>query len=379
MGSDALPDSTAHVGVNLLWLRSGRVGGTEDYAVRMLSAIPLDSSVRLTLFGPPGFAEAHPALAERFEVVKSPVGKSRPLRVLMENSWLAVQCRRRGISLVHHFGGTVPWMGIRPAIVTIHDLQPLDHPKRFSLIKRLYLKTMLPRSVRGAEVVVTVSEFCRSRLVERLGVDPERVVVLPAPVDASSGASEMPLAAAEPDLSHPFVLYPAVAYPHKNHEVLLRALARLAADGVDVALVASGGPGPRDAKLDHLADELGVGSKWHRLGRIPRAVLDGLFRQAVAMVFPSRYEGYGLPVVEAMARGCPVVAADAGALPEVVGAGGRLLDPDDEDQWADAIGKLVEDGDARHELSAAGRSRVLELADLDPGAELSGLYAKVAG
>ncbi|MDE0578536.1 MAG: glycosyltransferase family 1 protein [bacterium] len=368
-----------HVGVNLLWLRSGRVGGTEDYAVRVLSAIPLDSPVRLTLFGPPGFAEAHRALAERFEVVTSPVGKSRPLRVLMENSWLAVQCRRRGIALVHHFGGTVPWMGVRPAIVTVHDLQPLDHPKRFSLIKRLYLKTMLPRSVRGAEVVVTVSEFCRSRLVERLGADPERVVVLPAPVDASSGASEMPLAAAEPDLSHPFVLYPAVAYPHKNHEVLLRALARLAADGVDVALVASGGPGPRDAKLDHLADELGVGSKWHRLGRIPRAVLDGLFRQAVAMVFPSRYEGYGLPVVEAMARGCPVVAADAGALPEVVGAGGRLLDPDDEDQWADAIGKLVVDADARHELSAAGRSRVRELADLDPGAELCGLYAKVAG
>ena len=367
-----------HVGVNLLWLRSARVGGTEDYAVRMLSAIPLESPIRLTLFGPPGFAKAHPELAERFEVVMPPVGKTRLLRVVVENTWLVAQCRRRGLDVVHHFGGTVPILGGNPAVVTVHDLQPLDHPKRFSLIKRLYLRAMLPWSMRRAEAIVTVSEFCRSRLVKRLGVEPERVVVLPAPVDASLGVTEMPLAAAVPDLSHPFVLYPAVAYPHKNHEVLLRALALLAADGVDVELVVSGGPGPRDAKLDQLADELGVGSKWHRLGRIPRAVLDGLFRQAVAMAFPSRYEGYGLPVVEAMARGCPVVAADAGGLSEVVGAGGRLLDPDDHFAWAEVIGKLAVDADARRALSEAGRSRVRELAVLKPEAELCSLYAKVA-
>ena len=374
---------TISVGVNLLWLRSGRVGGSEDYAVRLLSAIPPNIPVRLTLFVPPGFAKAHPSLTERYEVATSPVGKLRPLRVLVENTWLAAGCRRRGLDMVHHFGGTVPLAGVRPAMVTVHDLQPLDHPKRFGLAKRLYLRVMLPWSVRRAELVVTVSEFCRSRLVERLRVDPQRVAVVPAPVEASSSSSDMPLAAAVPDLSHPFVLYPALTYPHKNHEVLLRSLARLADDGVDVELVITGGPGPLDAKLDHLADKLGVGNRWHRLGRIPRAVLDGLYRQAVATVFPSRYEGYGLPVVEAMIRGCPVVAARAGGLPEVVGSGGRLLDPDDCAMWADAIGGLVGDDDARRELSEAGRSRVRELAEIDPGAELcrlyTGLYNKVAG
>ncbi|WP_419850635.1 glycosyltransferase family 4 protein [Candidatus Poriferisocius sp.] len=369
---------TISVGVNLLWLRSGRVGGTEDYAVRLLSAIPPDGSVRLTLFAPRGFAEAHPSLAERWEVVTSPVGKRRPLRVLVENTWLAAQCRRRGLDLVHHFGGTVPLVGVRPAVVTIHDLQPLDHPRRFGLVKRLYLRVMLPWSARRAEVIVTVSEFCRNRLVERLKVDPQRVAVVPAPVDVSSNESDMPLAAAAPDLASPFVLYPAVTYSHKNHEVLLRALARLADDGVDVALVISGGPGPLDIKLDHLAERLGVGGRWHRLGRIPRAVLDGLYRQAVAMVFPSKYEGYGLPAVEAMVRGCPVVAANAGALPDVVGSGGRLVEPDDDAQWADAIGKLVGDADARRELSEAGASRARELAEFDPGAGLYSLYTKVA-
>ncbi|MYH72472.1 MAG: glycosyltransferase family 4 protein [Acidimicrobiia bacterium] len=367
------------VGVNLLWLRSGRVGGSEDYAVRLVSAIPADAPVRLTLFAPRGFAQAHPSLADRHEVVVSPPARSRPLRVFIENTWLAAQCRRRDLAVVHHLGGTVPWLGVQPVIVTIHDLQPLDHPKRFSLVKRMYLKAMLPWSVRRAEAIATVSEFCRSRLVERLGVDSQRVAVVPAPVDASLGTAEMPLAAAVPDLSHPFVLYPAVAYPHKNHEVLLRALSRLAADGVDVELVATGGRGPQDAKLDQLAVDLGVGRRWHRLGRIPRSVLDGLYRQAVATVFPSKYEGYGLPVVEAMARGCPVVAADVGALPEVVGMGGRLLDPDDDSQWAEAIAKLVVDSDSRRELSEAGLSRVSALAEVDSAAKLCRLYSQVAG
>ncbi|MCQ3811483.1 MAG: glycosyltransferase family 4 protein [Acidimicrobiia bacterium] len=378
MDTKASETSIITVGVNLLWLRSGRVGGSEDYAVRMLSAVPSDAPVRLVLFVPPGFARAHRSLAERYEVVVSPVGKRRPTRVLSENTWLAAQCRRHRVDAVHHFGGTVPFVGIRPAVVTVHDLQPLDHPRRFSLIKRQYLRAMLPWSVRRADAIVTVSEFCRSRLVERLGIDPQKVAVLPAPMDIASVASDMRLAAAVPDLSHPFVLYPAVAYPHKNHEVLLRALGRLAADGVDIELVATGGPGPQDKKLDQLAAKLGVGDRWHRLGRIPPAVLDGLFRQAVAMVFPSRYEGYGLPVAEAMARACPVVAAEAGGLPEVVGSGGRLLDPDDDAAWAEAIGAMAQDEYARRELIEAGQSRVRELAALDPAAGLCDLYTKVA-
>ena len=367
------------VGVNLLWLRSGRVGGSEEYAVRLLSAFLPEAPVRLTLFALPGFAESHPLLAERHEVVTAKAGKLRPLRVLIENTWLAAQCRRRGLDIVHHLGGTVPFVGVKPSVVTIHDLQPLDHPKRFGSVKRLYLRLMLPWSVRRAEAIITVSEFCRGRLVERLKVDPQRVTIVPAPIDAASAALDMPLAAAAPDLAIPFVLYPAVTYPHKNHEVLLRALARLAADGVDVALVVSGGPGPLDAKLDSLAAELGMGRRWHRLGRIPRAVLDGLYRQAAAMVFPSKYEGYGLPVVEAMARGCPVVAADAGGLPEVVGSGGRVVDPDDVAQWSEAIGEMVGEAVARRELSEAGTARVRELAELDPAVELCGLYDKVVG
>ena len=108
-------------------------------------------------------------------------------------------------------------------------------------------------------------------------------------------------------------------------------------------------------------------------------MLDGLYRHAVATVFPSTYEGYGLPVVEAMARGCPVVAADAGALPEVVGMAGCLVDPGDPGLWAAAIAELAGDADARARLRDAGARRVGELAGLDPGSELCDLYLRVAG
>ncbi|WP_420638526.1 glycosyltransferase family 4 protein [Candidatus Poriferisocius sp.] len=379
MGEANAAGSVISVGVNLLWLRPGRVGGSEDYAVRLLSAIAPDAPVRLTLFVLPGFAKAHPALAERHELSVVPQGRGRALRVVMEHTWLARQCRRRGLSVVHHLGGTVPWVGARPVVVTVHDIQPLDHPEHFGPIKRRYLRRALPWSVGKADAVITVSEFCRRRVIERLDPADTPVVVMSAPVDLSSGHAEGPLGAVEPDLDHPFVLYPAVAYPHKNHEVLLRALARLAHDGVDVEVVATGAPGPQDTALDRLATELGVGPRWHRLGRLPRSVLDGLYRQAAAVVFPSRYEGYGLPVVEAMVRGCPVVAADAGALPEVVGSGGRLVDPDDQAGWAEAIGALVGDADARREWSEAGRNRVGELAGGDPAEELVALYQRVAG
>ncbi|WP_419917507.1 glycosyltransferase family 4 protein [Candidatus Poriferisocius sp.] len=401
---DLLMGDTISVGVNLLWLRPGRVGGSEEYAVRLLAAIDFDAPVRLTLFAQPGFSGAHPRLAERHEVVTSPVGRGRPLRVLSENTWLADQCRRRRPNLVHHFGGTVPLIGNRPSIVTIHDVQPLEFPERFGVVKRSYLRMMLPWSVRRAEAVVTVSGFCRDRLVDHLGVDPRRVRVLPAPVLASTEASANsrltapPLVAANPggvepapgvstsarpplvaDLSRPFVLYPAITYPHKNHAVLLRALARLAGRGLEVDVVVTGIPGPLDGELDRLADALGLGERWHRLGRIPAGVLEGLYRQALAVVFPSRYEGYGLPVVEAMIRGCPVMAADAGSLPEVVGSGGYLVDPDDDASWATAIESLLLDPRARRNLVEAGRSRAQELAGLDPAAELCALYFEVAG
>ncbi|MCY4163897.1 MAG: glycosyltransferase family 1 protein [bacterium] len=380
-------NQTVCVGVNLLWLRPGRVGGSEDYAVRLLTSFPTDASdvpLRCTLFATKRFVKTYPSLQKRFEVVPAPFCGSRVLRVFVENTWLAAQCRRRGLNAIHHLGGTVPLIGIHPAVVTVHDLQPLDYPKRFGFIKRRYLRAMLPWAVRRAEAVVTVSEFCRDRISARLGIAADKIAVIPAPVclpveqPEAHQSPEMPQLTVQPDLSQPFLLYPAVTYPHKNHEVLLRALAMLTQQGKDVALVATGATGPLDDDLDRLATELGVGERWHRLGRVSRQVVDGLYRQALGLVFASRYEGYGLPVAEAMARGCPVLATDTEAIAEVLGNGGRLLDPDDPHVWAEAISDLLTQPTMRQELIAAGICRAQELAALDPAADLCAVYLAVA-
>jgi alpha-1,3-rhamnosyl/mannosyltransferase len=157
-------------------------------------------------------------------------------------------------------------------------------------------------------------------------------------------------------LTGPVLLYPAISYPHKNHDVLVRAMPAVLARHPDATLVCTGRPGPNDQHIDELARELGVSHAVRRLGRIPRGDLDALFDTAAGLVFPSIHEGFGLPLLEAMARGRPILAADASAIPEIVGTNGLLLGPDAPEAWAAAIVELLGNpADAAALADAAGR------------------------
>jgi alpha-1,3-rhamnosyl/mannosyltransferase len=206
--------------------------------------------------------------------------------------------------------------------------------------------------------VTAVSEFTRDDVVARLGVPFDRVVVTPPAVDPdpSPGATadiDAELRAAL-RLDRPWFLYPAITYEHKDHATLVRALARVP----DALLVLTGGAGPAEADLRALTERAGVADRLRRPGRVPEAMLDRLYRGAVALAFPSRFEAVGLPVLEAMARGCPVLAADATALPAVVGGAGRLLPPGDDAAWAGAMVDLLTDPTSRDHLVELGRQRV---------------------
>jgi len=331
------------VGVNLLWLVPGVVGGSENYITRLLHALAgcLPADLDVELFALRQFPDVHPDLAERFRTVVAPIdGSNKPLRVLAESTWLARQLARERIDVVHHAGGRVPLVSRVPAVVTIHDLQPLDMPDNFSKLKRNFLGRALPRSAGRAAVVTAPSEFVRTRLVDLLGVDRERTAVVPAPVRDRSKVTttrETPAVASLLDSGHPYFVYPAITYPHKNHLMLLYAFARLQHARPDARLVLTGGEGPEESALRSSIISLGLDGAVLRTGRVPRGDLDALIGRATALVFPSRYEGFGLPVLEAMAAGCPVIAADATALPEVVDGVGTLVAPDDIPGWADAM------------------------------------------
>lgn len=350
---------TPRVGVNLAWLVPGVVGGSEEATVGALQAVggvAASARIDVVLFGTEELAETHPVLVEQFEFHRVRVRSGKGTRVAAETVVLPRLARRAGVDLMHHAGGVVPLAAPGPVALAIHDTQPLDLPENFSAVKRRYMRLMVPRSVRRATVVTAPSQFVRSRLIDDLGTSPEKVSVVPWSVPAPRPID--PEAALRVDAlvgSTPFVLYPAIAYRHKNHAVLLDAVGRLRRDRVDVQLVLTGAAGPWDAEVARRSALPDLAGGVRVLGRIPRQDLDALMAAASVVAVPSRYEGFGLPALEALAAGRPTVVSSAGSLPEVVGDGALIVDPDDVAGWASAVSSLLNDDDQAGRLVAAGR------------------------
>ena len=233
-------------------------------------------------------------------------------------------------------------------IVVLHDAAPLRHPGWYSPAYAAVQRRLLPAIARRARHVVTVSAFSRRELSELLGLAPERVSVVPGGVDgAFSPAADADRARAALGLARPYVLCVASHTARKNLAALVPAARALAGDGIEV--VVAGGRRPQfaaEAGLDAL----------RLLGAVPDALLPGLYVGAEAFALPSRYEGFGLPVLEAMAAGTPVVAADATALPETCGGAARLVPPTGE-AVRDALLALLGDPAERARLRAAGLAR----------------------
>jgi alpha-1,3-rhamnosyl/mannosyltransferase len=364
------------VGVNLLWLVPGVVGGSEEYTTRLLRALAelAPPDLHLTLFALSSFSEAHPDLVAAYPTVTAQLdGRNKAERVAAEATWLAREAGRRRLDILHHAVGVIPpgpAMARIPAVLTIHDLQPLLLPANFSAVKRRWLGAMLPRSARRARAVLTPSAPTSASVVEVLGVPADRVrtvphgVVPPVPVPAG----RLLEVRQRYRLGAEVVLYPAITYPHKDHLTLVRAFARLAADRAaeersssaaapEPTLVLTGGAGPAEAEVAAAVRASGVGDQVRRTGRIPWTDLDALYELASVVAVPSRFEGFGAPALEAMAAGAPLVAADATALPWVVDDGGLLVPAGDEVAWAGALARLLDDPHERDRLAEAGRAR----------------------
>jgi glycosyltransferase involved in cell wall biosynthesis len=352
--------SRATVGVNLLWLVPDEVGGSEQSTVATVRGlIDLDpTDLALRLFVLPSFADAHPDIVSALPTETAPIsGRSRMRRVLTESTWLAQ--RTRSLDLVHHAGGTVPPRGSTRCVLTLHDIQPLVATATHSVLKRAYLARAVPRSVRAAQRIAVGSAFVRETLVDRLGAPRDKIVVIPHAVPVRPPATPSATLVRRYDLDGPVVLYAAVTYPHKDHRTLLEAFARVRVRHPDAVLVLPGGAGGAEEQVQHQIDmdPHGLGRSVRRLGRIPEADIAGLLELATVVAVPSRYEGFGLPALEAMAAGVPVVVADATSLPEVVGDAGVLVSPGDVTGWTLAIERLLVDPEERARLRRAGLAR----------------------
>jgi glycosyltransferase involved in cell wall biosynthesis len=243
---------------------------------------------------------------------------------------------------VLHYPLTVPIPDAHlPKIVTLQDVLHHDLPEHFSAARRRFRRRAYDHSAQKAEAVIVLSEFVRERAIAKLGLDAGLVHVIPHGVDHA-------LFAPGDEPRQPFLLYPARPWPHKNHERLFHAFAELRAELPELRLVLTGGGLERLEPLP---------SGVERLGLVAVEELASLYRTAACLVFPSLYEGFGLPPLEAMACGCPVAAANATAIPEVCGDAAVYFDPHDPEAIANGVREALALADELHELGLARAAR----------------------
>ena len=288
-----------------------------------------------------------PALRpDRYAVIRPPAGLVHRAGHLWEQTILPLHAARA--ELVYSPANLAPVVSRRNVLV-LHDLAALRHPEAYSRVYVRYQRLMLPALARRARLLLTVSEFSKAELVELLGLEPAEVLVIPEGVGEEfvphDEAQTQPVRARY-GLDRPYVLTLGTVSARKNLGVLAPATRALKERGIDLVLAGSDRGYLRGSE-----------AALRRLGYIADEHLPGLYAGALALVLPSRYEGFGLPCLEAMACGTPVVAARSGALPETVGDAGLLVDPGDGDGFATALLGLADDAAARAERASAGITR----------------------
>lgn len=352
-----------HVGLNLVFLVPGETGGLEVYA-RELSRALLEVApphVRFTAFVNRETAseQAWPE-AERMRVKAVPVrARNRVEWVLGEQLPLPAQGARARIELMHSLATTAPVWGPFRRVVTIHDLIYARYPQTHAGVRGVGMRLLVPAAARRSDRVIVGSQATRRDLVELLHLDPSAIDVVPYGLGAVRRASPLPESQIRSllDLDERRVLLSLSAKrPHKNLLALIGALALVPAEDRPV-LVLPGYPTWHEAELRARAAALGVADDLRLPGWLPEAELEALWQVSEAFVFPSLYEGFGMPVLEAMARGVPVACSNASSLPEVAGEAALLFDPEDERAIAAAIGRLGVEPELRAALAAAGRER----------------------
>jgi glycosyltransferase involved in cell wall biosynthesis len=319
------------VGICLLTLVPGVVGGSERYARELARALARAGRLDYVALTPSIAADAADGLATRvsarYRASRSLPGRAAAMALAaLRPGALRAELGLDNLEVVHYpLTALLPSPGTVPAVTTILDVQHEYHPEFFGRAERLYRRVAYGHAARRAGIVVAISDFVRDTLVERLDVPPERVRTIHLGVDL-----ERFRPGARP--REPFLLYPANRWPHKNHARLLEAFALVRRQRPELRLVLTG------AGHDGIPLPDGVEAR----GRVSDDELVGVLQRASALVFPSLYEGFGQPPLEAMACGCPVACSSTTSLPEVVGDAARTFDPTDVEAIAAAVLDVLE-------------------------------------
>ncbi len=339
----------ARIGINALYLIPGGVGGTEIYLRRLLAALAsVDRDNEYFVFtnletgsdlvpSQPNFHWKRQGVRARF----------RPGRILWEQIVLPIEALRCRLDVLFNPGFTGPVLCSCACVTVFHDLQHKRHPEHFRWFDLPFWRLLLWASAHRARRLIAVSEATRADLVRVYRLPSERIRVVHHGVESDFFKLDRTRTGS-------FVLCVSTLHPHKNLDRLIRVYARRKREW---RLVITGMRGFFAQALDALIAELGVGDSVRLTGWIPREELLQLYANAHAFVYPSMFEGFGMPVLEAMAAGIPVACSDIAPILEVAGDAALLFDPLNEDAIATALDRIVEDTELRVRLAQAGPER----------------------
>ncbi len=321
------------IGISMLTLVPRVVGGSETYARELCKALARIGRLEYHAFVPTIAADAGdglPATVVRdYRASRSMPGRMAAMSLAaVAPGRLRRALRTDELDAIHFpLSVMLPPLDTPPAATTVLDIQHEVHPEFFSRAELAYRRRVYGWTVRKSRIVITISEHAREALVERLQLDPDHVRAIHLAVDHerfTPGDGSGP--------RDPFLLYPANAWKHKNHGRLFAAYAEVRRERPDLRLVLTG------AGHDRLTLPDGAESRGH----VTLAELVELYRSAAALVYPSLYEGFGIPCVEAMACGCPVAASDVASIPEVCGDAAVYFDPRDPESIAETIRAVLD-------------------------------------
>lgn len=355
------------IGINghlLSFEETYRQAGVSRYIEALLRELPgVAPDDDLVVFSGPVDAEDEGKFDPKIEWRQSRVRTVRPpVRIAWEQTAGPLAARRAGIDLMHFPVNVVTLSPSVPQVVTVHDLAFHHFPEQYPAAKQRYLRLMTRLSVGRARRVIAVSEATRQDVIRLYGRSPERVVAVPNGI----GGEMKPLPPdrvaefrRERELPEEFFLFLGTLQPRKNLETLLRAYAMIANE-VAWPLIVAGAAGWQYDRTFGLVRQLGLSERVRFVGYVAGDELPLWYNAATVFVYPSLYEGFGLPVLEAMACGTPAIASNTSSLPEVVGDAGLTIDPTDTRALASAMLAVARDGDLRQQLGQRGRERARE-------------------
>jgi glycosyltransferase involved in cell wall biosynthesis len=337
------------IGVNALYLIPGGVGGTEIYLRELLAALAeLDQVNEYLVFtNLETQSDLVPRQANFHWKPQAVHARFRPARILWEQIVLPFEAARYGLDVLFNPGFTAPVFSPCRQVTVFHDLQHKRHPEYFRWFDLPFWRLLLWAAAHRSDRLIAVSEATRSDLLRFYRIPKERVAVIAHGVEPAF--SRMDRSHAES-----YLLCVSTLHPHKNLPRLIRAYGRKKRD---FQLILTGLRGFHAESIERLIEEMGVRDSVQITGWVPREELYSLYSRARAFVYPSLFEGFGMPVLEALAAGIPVACSDIPPLREVAGDAALFFDPLDEDAIAAAMERVMGDAALRERLATAGVER----------------------